>query len=361
LKQDFATCFTFPLKRLREFGGSRWLLSPEHFTIRSRSDWPQLAKLLEPYQGVTVGGEGGLSIFLMDQERAKQLNLEKELVHRIIKGQETRRWRVQWKGNVILYPYTRNKKGKWQPAFSCHYPPVLDALEFDHPADKFEKDWIQKYGRHPVSLKRLLEHRRDALNIVKFPHVAEHLMQFYEQLAKRIFKKQSIYDFGREWYEFIWPRDADVIFGQPKIISPRLTPKVRFALDEEGMGVQDSCICLAVSENTRAAFDDFRKRLSKIATRDLKELTIYRFLLGVLNSSYSQDLLTTGRRPTPKGHYQIDEHFLTELAVPLPKTKREMDAFLKALEACLILRGEKTRSTSESRLNEIITSMYAAR
>src|SRR5208337_4010898 len=152
LKQDFVTAFRFPLSRLRDFGGARWLLAPKEFKILTRPEWPRVAQLLEPYQGVTVGGEGCLSIFLMTEGRANELGLEKALLYRIIKGHETKAWRPEWGGNVISYPYTCDKEGRWRPAFACKKPPVLDALDFEHPADKFEQEWLRQYGINPISI-----------------------------------------------------------------------------------------------------------------------------------------------------------------------------------------------------------------
>ncbi len=359
LKQDFVSAFQFPLARLREYGGGRWLLAPKEFKIHVRPEWPRVAQLLEPSQGVTVGGEDCLSIFLMSEARAKELGLEEVLLHPIIKGQETEPWRPQWGGNVILYPYRADEEGRWRPAFNCNKPPVLDALDFEHCADEFEKDWVRKYGVNYISIRRLVEHRRDALEIVKYPKTAEYLLKFYDQLSGRTFKKKNVRDFNREWYEFIWPRDAGIIFGQPKIISPRLTPKVRFALDQKGIGIQDSCLSLAVSENTKEAFDELRKRLSGVLSHDVKGTTVFRYLLGFLNSSYSQELLTTGRRPTPKGHFQIDEQFLQELSVPLCRTKRELQKVLEAVDACMIARTDKAVATAESHLNSLVLPLYS--
>jgi len=360
LKQDFVSAFRFPLSRLREYRGSRWLLAPKKFKIHARPEWPRVAQLLEPSQGVTVGGEDCLSIFLMSEAQAKELGLEEALLHPIIKGQETAAWRPHWRGKVILYPYVPGKEGRWRPAFGCRKPPVLDALDFEHWADDFERDWLRKYGMNHITRKRLFEHRRDALDLVKYPKAAEYLLKSYEQLAGRIFEKRSIFDLGKEWYEFHRPRDAAIIFGQPKIISPRLTPKVRFALDQEGIGIQDSCICLAVSENTKEAFDDFRKRLSKVLGRELKSVTVLRYLLAFLNSSYAQDLLTTGRRPTPKGHYQIDEQFLAEVSIPVCKTKRELKNLLGAVDACMLARTETALAPAESHLNSLVLALYSA-
>ena len=359
LKQDFAAAFRFPLARLREFDGARWLLAPKEFRILARPEWPRAAQLLEPSQGVTVGGEGCLSIFLMTEARAEELGLEKALLYRIIKGHETKAWRPEWGGNVILYPYTRDKEGRWRPAFACKKPPVLDALDFEHYADKFEQDLIRTYKLNSITLKRVFEHRRDALEIIKYPKTAEYLLKFYDQLSERTFKKRNIRDFGREWYEFIWPRDAEIIFSELKIISPRLTPRVRFALDQEGIGIQDSCISLAVSDNTRPAYEEFRKRLAKMLGREIKAVTVFRYLLAFMNSSYAQELLTTGHRPRPGDVFQISDEFLEELSIPLCRTKRELQGLLDAVEACTIARTKEALAEAESRLNAGVTQLYA--
>ncbi len=177
LKHDFVTAFQFPLSRLREFGGGRWMLAPNEFKIRTRPEWPRVAQLLEPNQGLTVGGEGCLSIFLMSEDRARELGLEKALFHSIIKGHETTPWRRGCGGNVILYPYTREKDGRWRPAFACKKPPILDALDFERHADKFEREFVRQCGISPISIKRLFEHRRDALNLIKYPKAAEYLLK----------------------------------------------------------------------------------------------------------------------------------------------------------------------------------------
>jgi hypothetical protein len=359
LKQDFVSAFQFPLERLREYGGGRWLLAPKAFKIQARPGWPRIAQLLEPSQGVTVGGEDCLSIFLMSEDRAEELGLEKALLFPIIKGQETVAWRPQWGGNVIFYPYQPDKEGRWRPAFTCKRPPVFDALDFEHYIDKFEQDWARKYGVNYISIRRLLEHRRDALEIVKYPKAAEYLVKDYEKLSGRTFEKRSIFDWGKKWYEFHRPRDGAIIFGQPKIISPRLTPKVRFALDQRGIGIQDSCLCLAVSDNTKDAFSELRKPLSALLGREMKTVTVLRYLLAFLNCSYAQELLTTGHRPRPGDVFQISDQFLDELSVPVCKTKRELQSLLDAIDACMLGRAEEALTKAESRLNSLVLSLYS--
>ena len=305
-----------------------------------------------------MGGEGCLSIYLLPEARAKELGLEEALLHKIIKGHDTFRWRIQWEEKVILYPYHQDKNDRWVPAFSVNKPPG-DALDFETLADKVEQDYARKYGRNFFAYQRFLEHRRDALGIVKYPTAADYLLKFYDQLSSRTFKKKNVRDFNREWYEFIWPRDAGIIFGKPKIVSPRLTPRVRFALDQEGIGIQDSCLCLAVSENTQDAFNDFRKKLGSLLGHDVKTPTVYRYMLAFLNSSYAQELLTTGHRPRPGDVFQISDEFINELSIPLCRTKRELQTLLDGVEACMIAGTEDALNEAESRLNGLVQGLYS--
>ncbi len=70
--------------------------------------------LFDPRQGVTPGG--CLDIFLLDEARARELKLERKLVHRSVKSREFERWRTAHKGRVLLYPYVV-KDGEAVPAF----------------------------------------------------------------------------------------------------------------------------------------------------------------------------------------------------------------------------------------------------
>jgi hypothetical protein len=360
IEQDFFTAFRFPLAGLRGFGGARWLLAAQEFKIRTRPEWPRVAQLLEPSQGVTVGGKGCLSVFLMTEAHASELGLERALVHPIIKGRETQSWRPHWGANVILYPYAQDQYGGWHPAFARTKPFALDALDFEHPVDEFERELLRQFGLNPRSIERLFERRRDTLGLVKYPEAAEYLLKFYAQLSNRTFKKRNLREFGRAWYEFIWPRDPEVIFGRPKIISPRLTPHVRFALDEEGIGIQDSCVCLAVSDGTRQACEEFRSRLSSLLGREAQTPLVLRYLLAFLNSLYAQELLTTGHRPRPGDVFQVSDRWLDELSIPVCTTGRELHALLGAVDGCMTASTSAALEAAEFRLNRVVSSLYAA-
>jgi hypothetical protein len=149
------------------------------------------------------------------------------------------------------------------------------------------------------------------------------------------------------------------MLAKPKIISPRLTPRVRFALDEEGIAIQDSCICLAVSENTKEAYNEFRKGLGKLLGHEVQAVTVFRYLLAFLNSSYAQELLTTGHRPRPGDVFQISDEFLHELSIPICRTKRELQKLLAAVDGCMLARTEDALKEAESRLNSLVMPIYS--
>jgi Mg2+/Co2+ transporter CorC len=118
-------------------------------------------------------------------------------------------------------------------------------------------------------------------------------------------------------------------------------------------------VCLAVSENTRQAYDEFRGWLSKLLGREVKMPTVLRYLLAFLNSSYAQELLTTGHRPRPGDVFQVSDELLEELSIPLCKTRRDLQQLLDAVDACMIARTPAALQKAESQLNNLVSSLYS--
>jgi hypothetical protein len=87
--------------------------------------------------------------------------------------------------------------------------------------------------------------------------------------------------------------------------------------------------------------------------------TVLRYLLAFLNSSYAQELLTTGHRPRPGDVYQVADQLLQELGIPLCKTRREFERLLDAVDACTAARSPDMLDAAESRLNGVVSSVYA--
>ncbi len=49
-------------------------------------------------------------MFLLDQNVPDQLNLEKALVHRVIKARNLERWSIEWRNLALFYPYRKQAK-----------------------------------------------------------------------------------------------------------------------------------------------------------------------------------------------------------------------------------------------------------
>ena len=73
----FARAFRVKLRRLAETAKDRWNLAPPRVAAPSGGETLTAADVLDIRQGVTPGG--CLDVFLMSQERAKELGLEEEL------------------------------------------------------------------------------------------------------------------------------------------------------------------------------------------------------------------------------------------------------------------------------------------
>ena len=132
----------------------------------------------------------------------------------------------------------------------------------------------------------MLRHRV-ALKLITYADTAAYLNQHYEPFSE-VFKGKNIRAFHRNWYEFIWPRNAHTMLARPKIITPRLTRKVRFALDTRGVVPQDSCITLAPGEKTRGNFAHLTQQLAGVLQREATMADVLKYSLAYLNSSYAQ-------------------------------------------------------------------------
>lgn len=327
----FAHAARVSLRRLRETARDRWNLTADAEAKQATGkDWVTAADVLEPFQGVTVGGENCLDIFLLARDEAVRRELETELVHPVIKGRETTRWRTPELDHAIFYPYDVTE-GTSQPAFAIELAEVenkqtrvalkrmglSDALDFDHALDAREGEIARRKGVNRGTVAELLRHRI-GLELVRFPHAAAYLIEHYEQLEGRILKKRNIREFNRRWYEFIWMRDPSVMLARPKIITPRLSKEVRFALDKQGIVPQDSCIGMLPTQKTERGYRRLREQLAAATGKRATLEDVLKYCLAFLNSDYAQHRFVTGRRPTPKGSYTMTEAALREIPIPPP-------------------------------------------
>jgi hypothetical protein len=169
--------------------------------------------------------------------------------------------------------------------------------------------------------------------------------------------------FEREYTAPVEPNGERIIATLSEILS-WCRAKARMQVPGEG-GERPlrARLCEAFLEKLfgRKAYNEFRERLAKVLGREVKAVTVFRYLLAFMNSSYAQELLTTGHRPRPGDVFQISDEFLEELSIPVCRTKRELQGVLDAVEACTIARTEKALAEAEPRLNTVVAQLYALR
>jgi hypothetical protein len=371
VREQFVECFFVPQSRFSRAGGDRWNLAPEsQRTTKGDSSWVSVSELLEPFQGVTPGGEGCLDLFVMEDVQSKSAGFERDLIHPVVKGLDVTPWRCRRTGLVLLYPYKLTSSGP-KPAFDLAawkatqselvgaLRTLVDALDFTSPIDSAEERYRRAHRRNGELLQLLLTHR-EGLGLVEYPTVASYLISHFEKLSSRMFEKRNIVEWGKQWYEYHRPRKPSLMLRAPKIISPRLTRAVRFAIDTHGIVPQDSCIALVPSEKTARAWQDFRNQIAGATGRQLNETAAFQIVLAFLNSDYAQRLLTTGRRPTPKGSYQIAEDFLADVRIPRLTTAKVV---ARRLADTKLLCGSRSKPDPAAlqRINETVSALVEGR
>lgn len=334
----FASGARISRQTLRDSADDRWDLSGGAGKEEFPESWFTAAELLEMRQGVTPGG--CLDVFLMDIKKAKMLGLEDALVRKAIKSKQLSRWRVEWKNRVLFYPYNKKSKKakkaeKADPAFTISWDEIddeklkqrllklgiEDALDFDVQIDSRETEIIRESGINNESVQKLLKHRV-SLGIVKHPNAAKYLLENYERLQGRVFKKKNIRKFNRRWYEYLWPRNPQIMLNEPRILSPTLIREVRFVVDDTGYLSDHACLMIQPTKKTQRAWEDFEQKMNKVAGTKLTEKELLQYCLAFMNSTYAQQRLVTGHRPTPKGSYAITEAYMKEIPVPVPSDKK---------------------------------------
>ena len=352
---DFVVATRLPRQMLVDNSAKRWSLVSKDGFPSFKANWLSIADILEPRQGVTPGG--CLDVFLMSDAEASALRLEAELVHRAIKTKETARWHLTWEGRVLLYPYTV-KSGRALPAFAVEIESLRDSLDFDNALDDRERELRRGRVLDNNTAKDILEHRI-ALGLVRYPQTARYLVGFYTRLEGRVFKKRRMESFGRRWYEYLWPRDPSLMLAPNRIISPRLAREPRFSLDVEGFLADDSCQYLLPTSKTSKPREKLRQKLSNVLGREVRDIEVLCYCLSFMNSPCAQQSLVSGRRPTPKGSYQISEEYLKEIPVALPSTRDQAEEILSIAHELVSGTATGQRAVLETGLSKLVMALLA--
>jgi len=356
--------------RFQETAADRWDLSGGPTQADFPTGWFTAAELLEMRQGVTPGG--CLDIFLMEKKKADLLKLEGDLVHNAIKSRQLERWAVEWKKLSLFYPYHVHK-GNSEPAFTVHFDEIedeqlkqrlmelkiSDALDFDQQVDSREVEIVREAGINEKTVPRLLKHRI-SLGLIEYTEAAAYLIQNYDRLQGRIFKKRNIRTFARQWYEYLWPRDPKIMLGKPRILSPSLVRTVRFVFDGTGYLSDHACLMIQPTAKRAKAWDKFSDEMKELMGESMSKKELLQYCLAFMNSEYAQDRLVSGHRPTPKGSYQITESFLREIPIPKPTSRKSVRSILKLVGDIEEATTREKTTAGEKQLNELIAELLNA-
>lgn len=351
--------FREPIEDVKSWGSGHWPLHPlrrfRHPLEEARG--VSAGAVLQPLQGVTPGGEGGLGIFQMNQAQADGLALESVLLHPVMKGTDGARWHLSGPANLALYPYAEVDDA-YRPAFAWATGEVTaDCLDLRPRAGREER-LVSGLGEEGAR-ERLLTHRT-ARGECAYPNTARYLVSHYERLASRRPKGQPLADFGRRWYEYLWPRDASRMLAQPKLVSPRLTRWPRFALDDDGILPSDSCVAIAtpVTAEARHWLTDLRNDLSKLVGRALAHREMLLYALAFLNSTVAAFLLRIGREPTAKGSWNVNERYLALIKLPTPEATTVSRIIELSGECVDRVRVGTSPTEAESELDHLVFQAY---
>jgi len=156
----------------------------------------RVGKLYNATQGCTIGGKGCEQIYVLSEEKRRDLSLEDELLRNVLKGGDIEKWSEPTQDKVLIYPYDENG---------------------------------------------------EAVNLENYPQTKSYLSQFKNRLKTRELDGKKITEWNKEWYELWRPRDIDVLNSQ-KIITPRLSTENCFAVDLEKHFLLDSAVGLMCPE-----------------------------------------------------------------------------------------------------------------
>ena len=215
---------------------------------------------------ISVGTASGLDrVFVIPEKKAR--TLEKEVLKPAVKGEDVRRWNIQWQGLYLIVPYI-NRGGKIRP-----------------------------------------------VDISLYPHAEAYLKGYKEDLEKRYCVRN-----GKEWYELHDSVDPSMS-ERPKIITPDISDRNNFALDEGKYYCLHTCYFIYPEINAK-------------------------YLLGLLNSKVLEFYFKLISPTLSGGYYR----YMTQYLKKLPVAEADSYQFNEIIEA--------VDRKDEEALNNVVSQLY---
>jgi len=207
----------------------------------------KLKKIANPCTGLTTGADG---VFVIKHDEVEKLNLESQILLPVVRGRNINRGRINNKLDYVIYPYELiNEKTE------------LISLEV---------------------LKRI------------YPKTFNYLFERRDILANRLDSRKEM-GFDSDWYKLVRKGKLD-LFKSVKILTPGLSKRNRFAIDNIGM----TYLC-----GGAGVFGLVQNKIDN----DI--------LLSILNSKVVEYYLHSISTKKQGGYFSYLNRFLEE--IPLPK------------------------------------------
>ena len=276
-----------------------------------------ITDIFDAIQGVTWGGRGCESIYVIEGEKAS--TLEPDIVRKTIGGRDLNPWSIDWQEKYLVFPYVA-RGNKWIRAFQQSSLGDTDALDFSVMIYSYEK------GKN---IQERLSYRT-AQGVMTYPKTASYLINYYEKLSQREFEGKTLSGYNKSWYEYHRPR-GPISVTRPKIVYKRMMKEPTFALDEEGYLPRDSVVSLIPKER----FKEVKEELEKVIGEPVSDKDAFNYILSFLNSDLFAKLLAKRRAKKRGGYPIVDERMLRRFVIPLPSSSH-------AKKIRKILKGDLT-------------------
>ena len=254
-------------------------------------------------QGVTWGGPGCESIYVIDKATASAL--EPDMVKKTIGGRDLTPWNITWEEKYLLFPYIASGN-QWVRAFHHSSLGGTDALDISVTIYPYER------GK---GIPEILSYRT-AQGVIEYPKTASYLINHFKKLSQRIFEEKTLSDYNKIWYEYHRPREPS-IETKPKIVCKRMMKEPTFALDEEGYLPRDSVMSLIPKER----FKEVKEELKKVIGNSVNNKDALNYVLSFLNSDLFARLLAKRRAKKRGGYPIVDERMMRRFLIPIPSLK----------------------------------------
>lgn len=241
----------------QKFESSEWLLIPaESFQILKKVEEVS-DSLLEGISEVYFGIKKLASEHVVSEEQINEYNLERELLKPVLEGKDVRRYRANFSDKYLYFPY-REDAGEYK---------LLEE-------EKIQNDYPNLYA--------YLEKSKDKL--------------------------ENLYDLKTAdlpWYA-LRPCGYYDVFGDDKIVTPDISSKSNFALDEEGYLSLHTLYFIKPEEEP---FKEFGMP--------------NRYLLGLLNSNLIEFYLKNISSYLGKRGYRFQKQYLERIPIRLPENSQK--------------------------------------